>query len=1335
MAGQGDPLAPLDIQYPDYAAWQREWLSGERLEVQVEYWRRSLADAPALLELPTDRPRPKEQSFAGDVVGVHIDAELTSGLKRVSQEQGTTLFMTLLGAWAAVLGRLSGQDDLVIGTPSANRNRREVEGLIGFFVNTLALRIDLSGEPSLAELLARVRQTALGAQDHQDLPFEQVVEIASPPRRLDQSPVFQVMFAWQNHDDESGLDLPGLRVEPAGASPDIVKFDLELSLSETDGSIVGEIAYASALFDAATIERQRGYFVAVLRALVADPGQPALRVELIGPAERALLLETRNQTEAAYPSERPIHQLFEEQVRRAPAAIAVVQDDIELTYAELNRQANRLAHELIALGVGPDARVALCVERHPRMVVALLAILKAGGAYVPLDPSYPRQRLEELVRDAAPVLVVCDAAGREALGAHRGCPGLSRRASRAAGPVGTAEACEEIAILALDEPLPGFDPDQAEGELESDPEVTGLTSAHLAYVIYTSGSTGTPKGVMVEHRSLVNHVTWQVACFGFSHVDAELQHSSISFDASVSELWGPLAIGARVVLLPTGAEHDVDSVAGTMDREHVTIAQFVPSQLRLLTQDEAGTRGLACDFVLIGGESLDVALVARARACARRALVNCYGPTEATIDAISWICPDGDLPLVIPIGHPIANARIYVLDGYGEPVPLGAVGELYIGGAGVARGYLDRPELTAERFVADRFAGPGARMYRTGDLARYLPDGNLEFVGRKDDQVKVRGYRIELGEIEARLCEHPAVREAVVVAREVEAGALCRPVFPWAGDTRLVAYVISAAASESDAPAGELVATLRRHLADRLPEYMVPSAFVRLEALPMTPSGKLDRKALPAPDGESVLTRVYEAPQGRIEETLATVWAELLGLERVGRHDHFFELGGHSLLAVTLMERLRRVGLGTEIRALFATPTLAALAATLGSHGDVARSPVRMLDVLPPAERALLLETWNQTEAPYPSECCIHQLFEEQVRRTPAAIAVVQDDLELSYAELNRQANRLAHHLIGLGVGPDARVALCAERHPRMVVGLLAILKAGGAYVPLDPSYPRQRLEELVRDADPVLLVCDAVGREALGSEACDQIGLLALDEPPPELDPDQAESELELDPEVPGLTSAHLAYVIYTSGSTGTPKGVTVEHRSLSASTSARVQQYGRYERFLLLSPIAFDSSAAGIFSTLTMGGTLPVPAPRLTPKSVRVAIERWRITSLLGVPSLLQALVGEMAADEMDSVSEVILAGENCPSRLIRELTRVAPKANLHNEYGPTECTVWASSYKVSRGGRGVSPRFRSGARSPTRAFMCWMVTGSRCRSARWESSTSAERVWRGAISTGRS
>ncbi|WP_244662075.1 non-ribosomal peptide synthetase [Mesorhizobium huakuii] len=898
-AGQDDPLPPLAIQYPDYAAWQRQWLSGERLQNQAQYWRDALSGAPARLVLPTDRRAPAQQSYAGAAVPVVIDADLTRRLKRLSRQHGTTLFMTVLAAWAAVLSRLSGQADLVIGVPSANRGRREIEELIGFFVNTLALRLDLSGEPSVSELLERTRRTALAAQEHQDLPFEQVVEIVKPPRHLDHTPLFQVMLAWQNNAVGS-LDLPGLSVEAAGDGFDQVKFDLELSLGEHGEVIAGTFGYATALFDQATIERQRGYLLALLQAMAADAGQPVGRIDILPADERSYLLEELNRTAAAYPSERCIHELFEAQVRQAPEAVAVVHEDERLSYGELNARANRLAHHLIALGVKPDQPVAICLERSPAMVVGLLAILKAGGAYLPLDPAYPCARLRQVLEDAAPRLLLADAAGRAALG---------------------AEALVDVSVVDLETATPAW------AELpacDPDPRALGLTSRHLAYVIYTSGSTGTPKGVMVEHRGVVNHTNWQADRFRLTAHDIFLQRTSPSFDAAVWELWTSLSIGAQLTLLPLDRQLDVRTILNAVDKYRVTVLQLVPSLLSALPRNTYVWKkeGGSLRYIFCGGELLRNEKAAKWLQLASRALVNVYGPTEATIDATAWVYSAGLNRPVVPIGRPIANTRLYLLDGHGAPVPFGAVGELYIGGAGVARGYLNRADLTAERFIASPFV-EGDRLYKTGDLARYLPDGNLEFLGRNDDQVKIRGFRIEPGEIAARLCEHAWVGEAVVVARQDRAG-----------DKHLVAYVVcgpEAGADDDDGGGlgGGLAGALRAHVSGRLPDYMVPAAFVRLAALPLTPNGKLDRNGLPAPADDAYARAAYEAPQGAVETALAQIWAELLGVERVGRHDNFFELGGHSLLAVQLLSRASDLGLKFSTADLFQAPVLKDLASKI----------------------------------------------------------------------------------------------------------------------------------------------------------------------------------------------------------------------------------------------------------------------------------------------------------------------------------------------------------------------------------------------------------------------
>ncbi|WP_217578901.1 non-ribosomal peptide synthetase, partial [Mesorhizobium sp. GbtcB19] len=702
--GEESPLAELALQYPDYAVWQRQWLSGERQARQARYWRDALQDAPVVLNLPTDRPRPAQQSFVGSNVPVRLDAELTRGLKHLGLRHGATPFMVVLAAWAVVLSRLSGQEDVVIGTPTANRGRREVEGLIGFYVNTLALRVDVSAEPDVATLLERVRSVALGAQDHQDLPFAQVVEIVQPPRRLEHTPVFQVLLTWQTL-EEDRLALPGLAIEPAGVAYDeMAKFDLELDLAEVGGEIAGSLGYATALFDRETIERHVGYLKVVLRDLAAEAQGPVGRTSLLSAPERQLVLDTWNRTEADYPSDRCIHALFEDQARRTPDAIALVQGDVELSYGELNARANRLAHRLIALGVKPDDRVGLCVERSPAMMIGLLGVLKAGGAYVPLDPSYPRERLGLVVGDADPRLVLVDETGRAALG-----DALSGRKTVALDEVQMAD---------------GSHPDR-----DPDPQVLGLTPRNLAYVIYTSGSTGTPKGVMVEHGGVVNLIQSMAEIAGITAKDRLLAVTTIAFDIAGLELYAPLSRGACVVLAGKEDAGNPTALQRLMASQAVSLMQATPATWRALL--DANWPGAADMRVLCGGEALPVELSRRLRSRVR-SVWNVYGPTETTI----WSSclevgsrTESGQPYE-SIGRPIANTRMYVLDGHGEPVPIGVAGELHIGGAGVARGYLNRPDLTAERFVADRFSRePQARLYRTGDLARYQPDGNIEFLG------------------------------------------------------------------------------------------------------------------------------------------------------------------------------------------------------------------------------------------------------------------------------------------------------------------------------------------------------------------------------------------------------------------------------------------------------------------------------------------------------------------------------------------------------------------------------------------------------------------------------
>jgi amino acid adenylation domain-containing protein len=869
--GEGDPLPELPVQYADYAAWQRRWVGGEVLEQQAAYWHGTLAGAPERLELPTDRPRPARQSFAGGTVSLELDEELTAGLRALSRRHGTTPFMTLLAGWAAVLGRLSGQEDVVVGTPTANRGRQEIEGLIGFFVNTLALRVELTGSPTVAELLGRVKKRALEAQAHQDIPFEQVVERVQPVRSLSHTPLFQVMFAWQNAPG-GGLDLPGLSLaRVGGTSQGTAKFDLSLTLGDRARRIVGGVQYATSLYEQATVERYIGYLRRVLEAMAADEHRTVAQLPMLPAAERRQLVQEWNLTDAPFPSRLCIHELFQARAQRTPAAVAVVHEDRSLTYARLNAWANRLAHLLRARGAGPESCVAVLVPRSIELVVAELAILKAGAAYVPIDPSLPAERIAFMLADSACRLVL--AVEGDALPELGGAQRLD---------------VDALAEGAEDDPRGGGDAEAA------------------AYVMYTSGSTGRPKGVVVPHRA----VTRLVLNSGYADFRAEDRvafAANPAFDAATMEVWAPLLNGGRIVVIGQDVLLEPGAFARLLEDQGVTVL-FVTTAVFNQYAATMATALTGLRLLLTGGERADPASFARVlREGGPQSLINCYGPTETTTFAVTHeIRSVEEGAQSIPLGRPMANARIYILDRAGEPVPVGVAGGLYVGGAGVARGYLNRPELTAERFVPDPFGGePGARMYRTGDVGRWLADGTIEFLGRSDFQVKIRGFRIEPGEIEARLTEHPGVREAVVVARGDAPG-----------DKRLVAYYTAPEALDAGA--------LREHLSERLPEYMVPAAYVRLEALPLTPSGKLDRKALPAPEDDAHAMRAYEAPAGEAEEALARIWAELLGVERVGRWNHFFELGGHSLLAVQVVSRVRQV-LGVEARLgdVFERPVLA----------------------------------------------------------------------------------------------------------------------------------------------------------------------------------------------------------------------------------------------------------------------------------------------------------------------------------------------------------------------------------------------------------------------------
>ncbi|OKP02079.1 Amino acid adenylation [Xenorhabdus thuongxuanensis] len=1685
LDGQDTPLPPLPIQYADYAVWQRNWLQEAALTAQRDFWCTQLAGAPTLLTLPTDRPRPTVQSFVGSRVPVHVDTNLLDSLKKLGLCHNTTLFMTVLSAWSLVLARLSGQEDIVIGTPVANRPHHELEGLIGFFVNTLALRITFNDDLSVSDLLAQVRERALAAYAHQDLPFEQVVEALQPERNLSYSPIFQVMLALDNTPTQA-LAFPDIQCSPIEQMYPSAHFDLTLSLAETEAGLVGELEYVTDLFDTTTIERIVSYFNNVLTAMVADETQRIATLPMLPASERQQLLVDFNATQVDFSQDALIHQLFEAQAEQHPQAIAVAFEAQTLSYGELNHRANQLAHYLIALGVRPDDRIALCVERSLEMVVGLLGILKAGAAYVPLDPAYPAERLTYMLDDAAPVALITQTSLVETL----------------SGDLPTVL----LDTLVLDA-YAISNPDA--GEL-------GLTSRHLAYVIYTSGSTGLPKGVMVEHRGLYNLTQAQIEAFHITANTRLLQFASFSFDACISEIATTLCQGACLVMACREALLPGEALMNTLKTQAVTHVTLPPVAASALTPDDELPD---LTILVLAGEACSSSLIKR-WATDRRIIINAYGPTESTVCATcATLSPcDTQDERVPPIGRPIANTQIYILDTQGQPVPFGVTGEIYIGGVGIARGYLNRPELTAERFLTDPFAlEPDARMYKTGDLGRWLPDGNIEYLGRNDFQVKLRGFRIELGEIEARLMQCHGVREAVVLAREDESD-----------QKRLVAYL-------RPLEGAELVpADLRQQLAQHLADYMLPSAFVTLETFPLTPNGKLDRQALPAPDLSAVVTRGYEAPVGETEIALAQIWQKLLGLKQVSRHDHFFELGGHSLMIVSLIEELRYLGWQLDVRSVFVAPILAdmaraiqrevsifvvppnripddcpaitpdmlplvslsqaeidtiveqipdgaknvqdiyplaplqegilfhhllqtqgdnylqqsllafdtrdrldsfldALQQVINRHDilrtaiyyqgleqpvqvvwrqalltvreftpattdnistqllahtdprqhrinltqaplfatDIAHDPaqdewllalrfhhlvsdhmtlelifteialilqasteklpavlpyrnfiaqtlatptaeheayfraqladideptapfgvlnvkigndlvnkahlaiapdlakairiqarrlgvstsvlfhvawaqvlaltsgrddvvfgsvllgrlqggagadrilgmfintlplrislsgrtaqeivqdtyqnlttlleheqaplvlaqrcsgveqpmplfstllnyrhsssseteavdttwagirvlsaeertnypislsvddlgdgflltaltiteivpeqinaylatairglidalvhhpqqeIRDIPILPAAERQQVLTDFNTTQADFPQEALIHQLFEAQATQHPDTLAVVYEDQTLSYGELNHRANQLAHYLITLGVQPDDRVALCAERNLEMVVGLLAILKAGGAYVPLDPTYPAERLVYMLEDAAPVALLTQA---ELAKSEWLAQFNALPtvlLDNPESCLATQPTDNP---NPETLGLASRHLAYVIYTSGSTGQPKGVMIEHLSLCnlITTQQPTLALTTDSRVLQFASNSFDASIWECCMALMAGARLYL-AKRIS------LLPGTILSSYLADQAISHVLLSPTALAAMDSLPDtlqtLLVGGEACPPTLVK---RWSPGRQMLNAYGPTEITVCATLYSCT-------------------------------------------------------
>jgi amino acid adenylation domain-containing protein len=891
--GLADERPQPEIGYVDFTLWQRKWLANGEGERQLGYWQKRLGASQPVLTLATDKPRRAEARYSAAQYSLDVPAGLAEGLRQVSRAQGGTLFMALLAAFHALLFRYTGQREIRVGVPASGRGRPETAGVIGVFINTLVLDARLAAEMSLASLLAQVRDTAIEAQAHQDLPLERLVQALRAAHGPGAASLFQVMFNHLGQGDKPLRGWPGLQVRRIDLEQRAAPFELTLeTIEREDGGIRANFRYAAELFEPATIERMAGHYRRVLEALVKSPASKLGGLELLSDADRAQLAQWGVNTHRRGQAQ-TVHRLIEQQAAELPDAMALVFNDQALSYGELNRRANRLAHRLMQGGVRPEVKVGVALERSTELVVGLLAVLKAGGAYVPLDPDYPADRIAYMVQDSGLALVLTQERLKERL--------KERLPSSASLPV--------LALDTLDL-----------GAYPQDNPVVALHSENLAYVIYTSGSTGKPKGAANRHGSLYNRLVWMQQAYALGEADTVLQKTPFSFDVSVWEFFWPLMFGARLAVANPGDHREPAHLARTIRAHEVTTMHFVPSMLQAFLANPGVEACTSLRRIVCSGEALPAEAQNEVfRRLPQAALYNLYGPTEAAIDVTHWTCRD-DARSQVPIGRPIDDTQTYVLDAELNLVPPGAAGELYLGGAGLARGYVQRAALTAERFVADPFSGEGgARLYRTGDLVRWNSEGQLDYLGRIDHQVKIRGFRIELGEVEAQLLAQPEVREAVVMASHDPTGA------------RLVAYV--------SARAGETIDTvrLRERLGQALPEYMVPGAVVVLESLPLNANGKVDRKALPEPERAS--TQAYEAPQGGTEEALAAIWAEVLGVSRVGRNDNFFELGGHSLMSVQVVARVQgAMHADLTVADIFKQPVLMDMARLIAGAGE--RKPV-----------------------------------------------------------------------------------------------------------------------------------------------------------------------------------------------------------------------------------------------------------------------------------------------------------------------------------------------------------------------------------------------------------
>ena len=1508
IGGQTPSLAELPIQYADFAIWQRDWLQGEVWQKQMGYWKQRLSGARKFLDLPTDRPRPAIQTYRGATQTFKLRGEVGDALRQLSRREGVTLFMTLLAAFKTLLYRYSNQEDILVGSPIAGRNRAEVEHSIGFFVNTLVLRSDLSGNPTFKELLLRVRETALGAFSHPDMPFDKLVEELHPERNAGHAPLVQVMFVLQSAPTQ-GLKLPQLTLTPLEITNETSKFDLTMFVEEGPEGITVSFEYSVHLFDSPTITRMGGHFQSLLQGIATNVEQRLSELPLLTEAEHRQLVMEWNNTSTDYPAGKCVHQLFEEQAGLTPAAVAAQFGGQQLSYADLNERGNQLAHHLRKNGVRPGTPVGVFMERSLEMVVGLLGILKAGGAYASLDPASPKERLAHMLEDLGATVLLTQ----------------KKLAGLLPGAVNHT--------IKLDEAWPTI-----ARESDADPVCeTGPESP--AYVSFTSGSTGRPKGVCIPHRG-VTRLVRNTNYASFSSADVFLQLAPVSFDASTLEIWGCLLNGAKLVVFPAHTP-SLSELGEAIQRHRITTLWLTSGLFNQLVEENIESLKNVRQ-ILTGGDVLSVPHVKKAVSTLTGCrLINGYGPTENTTFTACHAVPvsfQGERS--VPIGKAVSNTQCYVLDESMQPVPIGVPGELYAGGDGLALGYLNRPELTLEKFVPHPFdKRPGARLYKTGDLVRYLPDGNLEFLGRMDLQVKIRGFRIEPGEVESVLGRHPLIRDCSVMAREDVPGA-----------KQLVAYFVP-----HHRP-GPSVPELRRFLSEKLPEYMTPGAFVEMETLPLTPNGKVDRRALPVPEkGRPDLERKYVGPKDAVETDLVQIWETVLGIQPIGVEDRFFDLGGHSLLAVRLLALVeKKFERKLPLAVVFQAPTVSQMAGCLRNEkavtpgsalveiqskgnkpplffvhgvgggmfwgyanlsrslgtdqplyalksrsmdgqaefgsieemaeqyvsdirafqpkgpyhlggycfgGNVAYEMARQLcaqgeevallavmncappntsyskitwtpaftikflrnlgylvgrslgwgarqrnefliwkaalikrrmvrffklsqekrqqlhvedmvdlsafpqdqrdlwekhiqalikffpkpyngkvtlfrsrghplfcsydaqygwgelagevetHVIPGAHESILEEPHvrvlaenireclfnlqkmetatailasavsgesktglnlpaggNETREDYPQELCVHQLFEEQVKRSPEAIAVEFQGRQLTYGEVNRQANQIAHHLQSLGVGLDVPVGLCLERSLELVVGLLGILKAGGAYVPLDPAYPKERLSLMLENSQAPVLITQ---EKLMPGLPVNRSHVVCIDHPLPT-------ASMEQNP-VAKANPESLAYVIYTSGSTGKPKGVAMGHRPLVNLIWWQLKNstLGKGDKTLQFASPSFDVSFQEIFSTWCSGGTLMLIDEELRhdpPKLLNFIQERQIKRIFLPFIALHQLAESVNEKDSVpDSLREVITAGEQLRiTGKISSLFERLGSCTLHNHYGPSESHV---------------------------------------------------------------